>query len=302
MLAEQTNFDLEKDLQSLIEQNLETVFSCRFVATQFSTGAQHAGRIDTLGLSEDGNPVIVEYKRVESSELINQSLYYLNWVDDHRGDFELAVQRALGQGIEVDWSEVRVICLAPNYKKYDLHAVQVMQANIELWRYRLFSNGVLYIDEVFRPDRSGASVASPSGKDPVMVAAGKKAAITRRTGHYTIDIHLEGKSESIQRWFHGLREYSLGLDDRVDENPKKLYIAYKAAKNFACFEIQQRKIIGFLKLEPGDFEGDGTVKYRDVTNIGHFGTGNAELTIESDGDVEATKPFIERSFRRVGGA
>ena len=59
VLAEQTNFDLEKDLQSLIEQNLETVFSCRFVATQFSTGTQHAGRIDTLGLSEDGNPVIV---------------------------------------------------------------------------------------------------------------------------------------------------------------------------------------------------------------------------------------------------
>ena len=80
VLAEQTNFDLEKELQSLIEQNLETVFSCRFVATEFPTGTQHAGRIDTLGLSEDGNPVIVEYKKGESSELINQSLYYLNWV------------------------------------------------------------------------------------------------------------------------------------------------------------------------------------------------------------------------------
>ena len=74
VLAEQSNFALEKDLQLLIEQNLETVFSCRFVATQFSTGAQHQGRIDTLGLSEDDNPVIVEYKKVESSELINQSL------------------------------------------------------------------------------------------------------------------------------------------------------------------------------------------------------------------------------------
>ncbi len=57
------------------EIQVETVFSCRFVATEFSTWGQHAGRIDTLGLSEDGNPVIVEYKKVESSELINQSLY-----------------------------------------------------------------------------------------------------------------------------------------------------------------------------------------------------------------------------------
>ena len=213
LLAEQANFGLEKDLQSLIESNLETVFSCRFVATEFSTGSQHAGRIDTLGLSEDGNPVIVEYKKIESSELINQSLYYLNWIEDHHGDFELAVQRALGQGVDVDWAEVRVICLAPNYKKYDLHAVRVMQASIELWRYRLFGNGALYIEEVFKPDRAGGGAGNgdDTGKDPVMVAAGKKAAETRRTGSYSVEGHLDGKSESIKRWFGALREFATGV-------------------------------------------------------------------------------------------
>jgi hypothetical protein len=122
---EQTNFAFEKELQRLIECNLETVFNCRMVASEFSTGAQHAGRIDSLALSEDNNPVIIEYKKVESSELINQSLYYLYWIQDHKGDFEIAVQKALGNNIDVDWSDVRVICIAPNDKKYDLHAVQV---------------------------------------------------------------------------------------------------------------------------------------------------------------------------------
>ena len=65
--VEQTNFITEKDLQSLIEANLAPVFNCRFVSSEFSTGAQHAGRIDTLALSEDNNPVIIEYKKVESS-------------------------------------------------------------------------------------------------------------------------------------------------------------------------------------------------------------------------------------------
>lgn len=92
---EQTDFNSEKVLQNLIEKNLEPVFNCRFVATEFPTGAQHAGRIDTLALSEDNNPVIVEYKKVESSELINQSLFYLSWIHDHRGDFEIAVQKSL---------------------------------------------------------------------------------------------------------------------------------------------------------------------------------------------------------------
>ncbi|PPK60215.1 hypothetical protein B0F89_1261 [Malaciobacter marinus] len=122
--VEQKNFALEKDLQSLIEKNLETVFNCRFIASEFSTGAQHAGRIDSLALSEEDNPVIIEYKKVESSELINQSLFYLHWIQDHKGDFEIAVQNKLGNDIKVDWSDVRVICIAPNYKKYDLHAVQ----------------------------------------------------------------------------------------------------------------------------------------------------------------------------------
>src|SRR6266545_1927144 len=148
--VEQTNFITEKELQSLIEANLGPVFNCRFVASEFSTGAQHAGRIDTLALSEDKNPVIIEYKKVESSELITQSLFYLSWIHDHRGDFNIAVQKSLGSDLGVDWSDVRVICIAPNYKKYDLLAVQVMGANIELWTYRLFANSSIYLEEVFQ--------------------------------------------------------------------------------------------------------------------------------------------------------
>lgn len=110
--VEQTNFVTEKSLQKLVEVNLQTIFNCRFVATEFSTGQQHAGRIDTLGLSEDNNPVIIEYKKVESSELITQSLFYLSWIHDHRGDFEIAVQKALGNTAAVDWSDIRVICIA----------------------------------------------------------------------------------------------------------------------------------------------------------------------------------------------
>lgn len=53
------------------------MFNCRFIASEFSTGSEHAGRIDTPALSEDKNPVVIEYKKVESSELLNQSLYYL---------------------------------------------------------------------------------------------------------------------------------------------------------------------------------------------------------------------------------
>lgn len=299
--VEKTNFDTEKGLQSLVEKNLETVFNCRFVASEFSTGQNHAGRIDTLALSEDNNPVIIEYKRVESSELINQSLFYLNWIYDHKGDFELAVQRTLGK-MEVDWSDVRVICIAPNYRKYDLHAVQVMGANIELWTYRLFENSILYLEEVFA--KSYEPVCLPGDirepKNPVMVEAGKKAAITRKTGSYTFEEHLEGKPDNTKNLAIQIQEFVLGLDPSITENPKKLYIGYKISQNIVCMEIKQQKITLYVKLVPKTLNELPSIA-RDVTNKGHWGTGDLEVTIQNQDDLEVAKPLIEQAYNRIGG-
>ncbi|MGE4488509.1 MAG: DUF5655 domain-containing protein [Kiritimatiellales bacterium] len=298
--VEQKNFSVEKELQTMIEGNLEAVFNCRFVATEFSTGAQHAGRIDTLALSEDDNPVIIEYKKVESSELINQSLFYLHWIHDHKGDFEIAVQTALGAGVKVDWSGVRVICIAPNYKKYDLHAVQVMGANIELWKYRLFANNCLYMEEVFQNTKAASDIAQTANKNPVMVAAGKKAAQVRATASYTLEEHLEGKSKPIQELIHSIREFVTGLDSAIEEVPKKFYVAYKASQNIVCMETKSRNIKLFIKLKPSDVL-EPPKNFRDVSNIGHYGTGDVEFTISSLGELEEVKKYIEMAYNKVGG-
>lgn len=297
--VEQMSFSAEKELQTLIEKNLAAVFNCRFVASEFSTGALHAGRIDSLGLSEDNNPVIIEYKKIESSELINQSLFYLHWIQDHRGDFEIAVQKALGNGVQVDWSDVRVICIAPNYKKYDLHAVQVMGANIELWKYRLFKNGSLYLEEVFQAARIPV-LEQVNGKNPVMVEAGKKAAQVRATATYTFEEHLEGKSKVITSLIHSVREYILGLDPAVEEVPKKFYIAYKISQNIVCMEPHNKNIKLFVKLSASDID-TAPQSYRDVTNVGHYGTGDTEFTISTESELEEVEPFIKVAYNKVGG-
>jgi predicted transport protein len=297
---EQSNFSAEKTLQGLIEKNLQAVFNCRFVASEFPTGAQHAGRIDTLALSEDDNPVIIEYKKVESSELINQSLYYLSWINDHRGDFEIAVQKALGNSVKVDWSDVRVICIAPNYKKYDLYAVQVMGANIELWTYRLFKNQFLYLEEVLQKSYSPPTDVPPGSKNPVMVAAGKKAALTRATGSYTFEQHLEGKSTVVQELALAVQEYVTGLDPAIAEVPKKQYVAYKISQNIVCMELQAQSVLLFLKLEPKEIVPLPKIA-SDITGKGHHGTGDLRFTLRTMNDLEIAKSFIEMAYRKVGG-
>ena len=298
--VEQRNFSLEKELQSLIENNLEEVFNCRFVASEFSTGAQHAGRIDSLALSEEDNPVIIEYKKVESSELINQSLFYLHWIQDHKGDFEIAVQKKLGNGTTVDWSAVRVICIAPNYKKYDLHAVQVMGANIELWKYRLFTNNSLYLEEVRHNTNSTTAVSQSSNKNPTMVKDGKKAAHVRATATYTFEEHFEGKSKRIQDLMYKIREYITSLDSAIEEVPKKFYIAYKSSKNIVCMEAKGKNIKLFVKLKPSEIL-EPPKSYRDVSNIGHYGTGEVEFTVSTPEEFEETKKYIELAYNKIGG-
>jgi predicted transport protein len=296
----QSKFASEKVLQGLVEKNLDTVFKCRLVATEFSTGAQHAGRIDTLALSEDDNPVIIEYKVVESSDLVNQSLFYLSWIHDHRGDFEIAAQKALGPKVQVDWSDVRVICIAPNYRKYDLHAVRMMGANIELWTYRLFTNDALYLEEVLLKSETSAGPVSAAGKNPVMVAAGKKAAASRATGSYTFDQHVSGKPSAMRELAVGINDFITGLDPSIEVSPKKLYVAYKTSQNIVCMEVKQQKVLLYLKLDPKVARGPRGIS-RDVSDVGHFGTGDLEVSVKSLADFEAAKPFVQQAYEQVGG-
>ena len=295
--VDQTNFKTEKQLQALIEASLGPVFRCRFVASEFPTGIVHGGRIDTLALSEDNNPVIVEYKKVASSELVTQSLYYLAWIHDHKGDFQEAVRKSLGDKIKVDWSDVRVICLAPSYKKFDLHAVQVMGASIELWSYRLFANQTIYLEEIRQKDLAPEGV---SGKNPVMVEAGKKAALTRKTTTYTFEERIEGKSPAIKELAQAVQEFVTGIDPTIEEQAKKFYVAYRTTQNIVCMEIQNKKILLFLKLSPKEVEEEkGFI--RDVSEVGHFGTGDVEVTLKSLDELERAKPLIQMAFEKLGG-
>jgi predicted transport protein len=300
MTAKLINFAKEKEIQTLIENNLEVVFNCKFIESEFSTGSEHAGRIDTLALSEDYNPVIIEYKKMASSELVNQSLYYLSWIKDHKGDFQVAVNKKLGKDIEIDWDDIRVICIAPEYKKYDLHAVRMMGANIELWQYKYYSTNTLYLEEIFK---KSTALMSPEidikNKNPIMVQAGKKAAQTRLTGSYTFKEHLDSCDEKVKKILQDLRDFILSIDETIEESPKKLYIAYKVSQNFVCVETKKSKILLFLKINPKEIKIPGNG--RDVSNIGHYGTGDLEITVNNSDEMEIAKEYIKNAFENIGG-
>ena len=127
---------LERSLQRKIEQHLDVFLSIRFLASEYSTGVKHRGRIDTLGIDENGCPVIIEYKRSVNENVINQGLYYFDWLMDHKAEFQLMVSKTLGPeaAAQIEWSSPRLLCIAGDFTKYDEYAVEQINRNIELLR------------------------------------------------------------------------------------------------------------------------------------------------------------------------
>lgn len=285
--VKRTNFSTEKELQNLIEANLEEVFGCRFVATEFSTGALHSGRIDSLALSEDGNPVIIEYKKTEDSKLINQALFYLDWIKDHKGDFELAVQHELGK-VSVNWEQIRVICIAPSYDRYSLHAVKHMGVGLELWKYSKFENGTLELEEIFRNNDSPKKRASAGSS--TVVADSQKATVS-------FEHHLSKASEEIRPLVQELSDFLCSLE-LVAEVPQKQYIAYKVGKNIATMEVQKKQAIVYL---PMAYNSSMPSIVRDVSNIGHWGTGDLEIKLTTSEDLPIAFSLIQKSYDEHGG-
>lgn len=276
---------LERSLQVLIERNLETFLGVRFLASEFATDAEHGGRMDTLGIDENNCPVIIEYKRSSNDNVINQGLFYLDWLVKHRGDFEMLVMKTLGRELAeaVEWSAPRLLCIAGSFNKFDEHAIKQMNRNIELIRYVRFGDELLLLDQVNKASSSSASaVATPSGA-PVV--------------YKTVSDYLAEADQSLIDLYESLKEFLLNLGDDVETKVLKFYIAFKRIKNFACVEIAKNDghVKVHVKVDPDSVELEAGFT-RDVRNVGHFGTGDLEIRLRSLADLERAKPLLIQSY------
>ncbi|QSZ66153.1 DUF91 domain-containing protein [Methanofollis aquaemaris] len=286
-----TSVALEKSLQTYMEQNLDSLLGVTFLATEYTTGKTHGGRIDTLGIDENGFPVIIEYKRALNENVINQGLYYLDWLLDHKAEFELLYLKTLGKrGDEIiDWTGPRLLCIAGDFTKYDVHAVQQINRNVELIRYRKFEKSLLLLELVNATAQNGDTVPAPVVPAPV---PRKKVG-----GNKTFSESLELSNVDLKDRYEALKAFTLALGDDVQVKVTKLYAAFRRIKNFTCVEIrpQSNTVLLYLRLNPDDIRLEEGFT-RDVKNIGHWAPGDLEIAIRSDADLERAKDLIVKSY------
>lgn len=287
--------DLEKPLQTLIEANLLPMLGIRFVATEYVTGKTHGGRIDSLGLDENNSPVIIEYKRSIGENVINQGLYYLDWLMDHQAEFKLQVMDALGSAAasQIDWSSPRVVCIAADFTKFDAHAVQQINQSVELIRYRRFGDDLLLLEQVNTSSigRAKAKVRDVGGGNSLATA--QKTHST--TGDRTYSEWMALYGSYMAALIGSLDDFIGSLGDDVQRKELKLYMAFKRLKNFATVVPQKNRLLLFLHVDP-DAIPTLPLNVRDARAFGHWGTGDLEVSISNFSDLELAKPLIIQAY------
>lgn len=284
---------LEKNLQQLIESQMEVFLGVHMLASEYSTGKTHKGRIDSLGLDENGCPVIIEYKRHSNENVINQGLFYLDWLLDHQAEFQLLVLNAMDQKTAdaIEWNGTRLICIASDFNRYDIHAVQQINRSVELMRYRYFGEELLLLELINAQTAATPKSAHlpPTSPPPTRSSRGLDKSHEERVAE---------ASPELQALYAATTDFIELLGDEVQRKDLKHYAAFKKIKNFASIVVQpgqrDERLQVYLKL-PGELaEHDGFT--RDVSNIGHWGTGNLEVNLRSLADLDKAKPVIEKSY------
>lgn len=287
-----STFALEVELQRRVEAGLEQMLGIRFLASEYATGPWHRGRIDTLGLDENGSPVVIEYKKGSDSGVLSQAVSYMSWLDSARHEVEALVRKVLGTEVAgtIDWRRPRMVCIAAGFSHHDRVAVQRLPERIDLVRYRVFDGGLLGLQLVDSSPGSAPSASSRRSRDRAAATSAPSAPeMPAPTGPGLVP-------ESLRDLYAELDE-ALTSWGEVEVAPLQHYIAYRRLVNIASviFRPKHQVIVVFLRLDPDSVVLEKGFT-RDMRGIGHHGSGDLEVRLATAADLEKAAPLIRRAF------
>ncbi len=155
-----------------------------------------------------------------------------------------------------------------------------MKRPIELIQYRVFEDDLFALN-ILTAAKDSASTQITKNKD------------------YKVENHLKKADSKIKELYKELSEYALDLGSEVIESPRKLYIAFRVIRNFMCVQVYNHHLHLYLRLNPEDINLEADI-LRDVSHIGHYGTGDLEVRVESEDDIELAKELIEKAYDNSG--
>lgn len=282
------NFQLEKHLQKLVEDNLGEILGLEFVATEFSIDSY---RFDSIAYNpETKSFVIIEYKRGKNESLVDQGYAYLYTLLDRKADFVLLYNEVFkkSKGLkDFDWSQTRIIFISPQFTDYQKNATAFINMPFELYEIKRFEGDIISVNQVNQNKSVKTDTAVSTTDDKV-------SKVTKEIVIYTEDELLSKSTEFIKELYAELRNRILVLGN-VKIEAKKLYVAFKGKTNICDVVISKNQLKIFVNLKEGQLK-DSLKLARSVKEIGHWGNGDYEITIKDMDNLDYVISLIKQSY------
>ncbi|HHE9995383.1 DUF5655 domain-containing protein [Haemophilus influenzae] len=286
----QQKFKLEKDIQRLFEENLTLLSGYIFIRSEFSI---KNSRIDTLAFDPETQAfVIIEYKRQQNSSVVDQGISYLNLMLEYKADFIVEYnekQKAPLKRNDVDWSQSKVIFVSPAFNDFQIQATNFKDLPIELWEVNRFDNDIITLN-IINKLKSAPNIKAVSNEKR------EELSILKEIKVYQESDHLADKTDFIQELYESFRQAILNLDQNIEINVRKLYIAFKKDRNIADIRIQQKNLKIWINLPYGELDDPKNLA-KNVSNTGHWGNGDYEIAVESTQYLEYVMSLIKQAIK-----
>ena len=246
---ETTPFNLEKDIQKLVEGNTLEIFNLDFVSSEFSL---NEFRIDTLCYDEENNSfVIIEYKKGKSYSVIDQGYSYLSLMLNNKSDFILEYNEKKKNSLkrdDIDWSSSKVIFISPSFNSYQKNSVNFQDVHFELWEIKKYSNNMISLNQ--HQSSSRESIQNLEGnKNSIIKDVGREVRVVSE------DELFVGKVEGLHDLFQQMKEKILDWEDvRITNNFR--YFRVQNGKNIKFYINPQKSNLKIEFLSRIDFKGD----------------------------------------------
>jgi len=284
-------FKLEKDIQTLFEQNLELITNLKLIKSEFII---KNNRIDTLAFDEESKAfVIIEYKRNQSYSVFDQGVSYLNLMLQYGADFIMEYNESQNIALkrnDVDWSQSRIIFVSPSFNDFQKRATDFKDLAIELWEIKQLENDVVVINPI-KKSKSAPSIKQIQQNDNSDISK-----VSKEIKVFTEEDHLNNKTDDIIELYENYKNAILNLSTDIEIKPQKWYIAYKKQKNIVDIEIQSKALKLWINLKKGQLN-DSKKIMRDVSILkGHNGNGDYEITVKDTENLEYIMSLVKQAI------
>jgi len=280
-------FKLERDIQTVFEQNLKEVMALTLVRSEFTIKNR---RIDTLAFDEVTKAfVIIEYKRDRNISVIDQGFTYLGLMLENKADFIVEYNEQLKMNLkrdQVDWSQTRVVFVSPSFTEFQVEATNFKDIAIELWEIKQYSNGTVAINQL-KKTKSAESIK------PLAKKSKELQQVVDEIQVYTEERLLATTTPEMAELYEKFKSAILNLASDLEVKPLKYYVAFKRHSNLVDIEIQKKSLKIFLNARWGTLDDSKQIA-RDVSAIGHSGNGDYQIQVDSDADLEYIMSLVKQ--------